>query len=382
MSAGCASDDREQAPHSVGIAELMSQGMSGDERGTIVAPSVRDLDDLTVALTGWLAGKLIGARDLRLSSVGYPRGSGQSAETVLFDATWRQDGRDHVHGFVVRIKPTSFSIFIDDMFAEEFALMQLLGESGRVPIATVLWFEPDASVLGAPFFVMERLAGRVAVSIPSYLDVGWVADATPAQRSAMWEDAIRSLASVQSVPVAEASFLQLPGGGTGFDQEWDRWGRALAKIDRSDRPLPELRMLRDELRATVPTHRPEGIVWGDARLGNVLVGEDFRVVALMDWEQPSLGGALHDLGWWLISQRGKCASRSEVPLGVLGRDEIIAIWHETTGISTESIDWYEAFAAFKMSCCMLRMLELRGQEVPGGLDSLFHLRAGRELLAG
>ena len=367
----------------VGVDVVMSLGMSADAGGTIVAPAVRDVADLSASLTGWLAGKLPGARDLRLSSLTYPRGSGQSHETILFDAHWRQDGRDHTRGLVVRIEPTDFALFVDTVFSEEYALMRLLGRSKRVPVAEVLWFEEDPAVLGARFFVMEKLEGRVAVSIPSYLDTGWVADATPAQRTLLWEGAIRALASVQSVPVSEASFLELPCGGSGFDQEWDRWERALAVVDRPDRPLPGHRALLEQLRAAAPAHRPEGIVWGDARLGNMLVDDDFRIVALMDWEQPSLGGALPDLGWWLISQRAKVAARPGGALpGMLDRDEIIALWGECTGISTEAIDWYEAHAGFKMAVNMVRLLDLRGQQVPGGPDSLFHLRAARELLAG
>jgi aminoglycoside phosphotransferase (APT) family kinase protein len=358
----------------VGVAEVMNQGLGSDERGAIVAPAVRDLDALAVSLAGWLSGKL--ARDLRIANLSYPRGSGQSAETLLFDAVWG----DRRQGYAVRIRPTGFPLFVDDVFAEQVALMRLLGASG-VPVAPVRWYEEDPAVLGSEFFVMDKLPGRVAVSIPSHLDAGWVAEATTAQRRTLWEGAVRALAAVQSVPPAEAPFLALPGGDTGFEQEWHRWERSFARIDRPDRPLPGYRALLEDLRASVPAHRPEGIVWGDARLGNMLVDEDFRIVALMDFEQPSLGGALHDLGWWLISQRGKVASRAGGLLsGMLDRADTIALWHETTGVSTEAIDWYEAYAAWKMAVNMVRMLDLRGQQVPGGPDALFHARAARELL--
>jgi hypothetical protein len=58
----------------------------------IVAPNVRDLDDLAQALASWLGERLPGVRDIRISHLTYPRGAGQSHETILFDAQWREGG--------------------------------------------------------------------------------------------------------------------------------------------------------------------------------------------------------------------------------------------------------------------------------------------------
>lgn len=358
--------------------DVMSVGLVSDARGTIVAPGVRDLDEVNRMLVGWLATRLPQARDLRLTGLTYPRGSGQSHETIMFDAHWRENGAERTEGLVVRIKPSRFTVFHDDMFVEEYELMRLLGEHGTVPIAEVRWFEEDPSVLGSPFFVMARLRGRVAVSIPSYLQTGWVAEASSAERARLWENCVRALASVQSVPVRDVEFLL---GPPSFTLEWDRWERYLNRLDHADRPLPQYRELLADLRESIPDHQPDGIVWGDARIGNMLIDDDFRVAALMDWEQPSLGGALHDLGWWLVSERGKVAARPGRLPGMLGRDETIALWREVTGISTEAIDWYEALAGFKMACLMVNMLDLRGQRPPGDdYAGMFHVRAARELL--
>ena len=117
----------------------------------------------------------------------------------------------------------------------------------------------------------------------------------------------------------------------------------------------------------LPANRPPGLVWGDARLGNMMVGESFEIVAVMDWEQPSLGGALHDLAWWLFHEGIKVKARGGLLLEGFGsRAETIALWEEVTGISTADLEWYEAFAAFKLLCLGVRMMELRGITPPGG----------------
>ncbi|MFT4230248.1 MAG: phosphotransferase family protein [Microbacterium sp.] len=364
----------------VDVAGLMSQGLTADDRGVIVAPAQRDLDELARSLADWLRGRLPGARDVRLSNLSYPRGSGQSHETILFDAEWIQAREHRRESLVVRIKPSGFVIFQDDMFVEQYEIMRVLGDLGTVPVARTRWLEEDPSVLGAPFFVMERVSGRVAVSIPSYFDEGWVAEATAEQRALLWRNCIDALAAIQSVPVSAVPFLASPTGLRGFDQEWDRWERFLAWIEEFG-PLPEHRRVLRRLADTAPAHRPEGIVWGDARIGNMMVDDDFEVVALMDWEQPSLGGALHDLGWWLATQRGKVVSRGGRLLpGVPERDEMIAQWGRATGVSTDGIDWYEAFAGFKLACSMVRLLRERGQRPPGGdWNDFYQLRQAREL---
>ena len=82
----------------------------------------------------------------------------------------------------------------------------------------------------------------------------------------------------------------------------------------------------DRLRELEPKHRPEGIVWGDARLGNMIVGPDFKVAAVVDWEQPSLGGALHDLAWWVYSDHNQTFAQGIGPLAGMGtREETIAL---------------------------------------------------------
>lgn len=335
-----------------------------DERGAIVAPGMRDFDELARQMEQWLAPRMPGVRDIRISNLTYPRGSGQSHETILFDTAWTERGRAVERGLVVRIKPTTFRVFLDDMFVQEFELMRSLRD--KVPVAEVLWFEEDPTLLGAPFFVMERLSGRVPVSIPSYMETGWLVDSTPEQRHTAWEGGVRALATLQTLAVEDFAFLDRPEVGDGFAQEWDRYSRFLDMI-LEVRSLPYHQAVWKRLAETAPTSRPPGLVWGDARLGNLMFAADYSVEAMMDWEQPSLGGALQDLGWWLFTDRTKITARGGIPLEGLGsREETIAIWESVTGIGTSDLEWWEAYAGFKMSCLHVNMLDMKGEVPPGG----------------
>lgn len=333
--------------------------MSAAPTASIVAPNVRDLDVLAASLSGWLGDRLPQAGDIRVRNLNYPLGAGMSHETILFDAVWREGEADRSQGMVVRIKPTLNTVYPDDLFDRQYQLIELMHDNGAVRVARPLWFEADAKLLGAPFFVMEKVHGRVAVSYPPYSKSGWLVDTSPQERRRIWDSAVRQLAAIQTVPVEQAAFLELPGGPNGFDQESDRWRRFIAWVD----PQGERRLLRDtfeRLLTAGPVNRPEGIVWGDSRLGNMMIGDDGETVAVMDWEQPSLGGALHDLGWWLQSDRNQTTGQGVPRLEGMGsREETIDLWQEVCGKSAADIEWYEIFACLKMECLAVRMMALR-----------------------
>ena len=331
---------------------------------TIVAPSVRDLDDLARSLVAWLSQRLPEARDMQVINLSYPLGAGMSHETILFDAAWREGTIEHARGLVVRIKPTKSMVYPDDMFDQQYRLIQLMHESGEVRVAKPLWFEADAAILGAPFFVMEKKVGRVPVSMPPYASNGWVSEATPEQHRKIWEEGVTQLALIQRVPLDKVRFLEgPPHAREGFAQEWDKYVRFVEWV-KDDPAAPVLRDALARLDSIAPKNRPEGVVWGDARIGNRMFNDKFEVIAVMDWEQPSLGGAMQDLAWFSVlseTMHGKSAIRGKYLPGMGTREETIALWEEVSGKSAADLEWYEEFTHLKMACTGVRLGQLRGE---------------------
>lgn len=337
--------------------------------GETVAPHVRDLEELRGAMTDWLAGRMPQAHGIRLDNFTYPRGAGMSHETILFDAHWTEEGQVRSRGLVVRIKPTGHLVYQDDMFEEQYRIMSVLFEDGRVRVAETLWLEPDPGLLGAPFFVMEKRSGRVAVSIPPYSREGWLFDSSPELRRTIWRNGVIQLATIQTVPLDAMAFLDPPGGPHGFAFEWDRWTRYLAWISGDER-LDFLERAHAALERSMPADRSPGIVWGDARLGNMMIADNGEVAAVMDWEQISLGGPLHDLGWWLHIDHSQTVGNNIPRLEGMGtREETIRLWSEVSGKSAADIDWHEAFAAFKICCLTVQTCRL-GAAIARGRDPI------------
>lgn len=334
----------------------------------IVAPETRDLEIMAENLRSWVAPRMPAAQDLRIVNLSYPRGAGQSHETVLFDIEWREGGEAHQQGCVVRVKPASFTVFPDNLFDEQYQVMKTLGERGEVKIAKLLWFEEDPALLGQPFFVMEKVLGRVPVSHPHYSKVGFVHDATPEQRRRLWDGAVRQLATIQLAPVADFGFLGGPAHApSGLAQEWDKYERFVAWLgedaETARRFGPILEAALARLKSLWPTNQPEGLVWGDARIGNMMFDDAFDVVAVMDWEQPSLGGALHDLAWFTVvseTMHGHSTQIGQFLEGMGTREETIALWEQVSGKSAADLEWYEDLTRLKMQCASLRLDQLRG----------------------
>jgi len=82
---------------------------------------------------------------------------------VLFDLTWTAIGTIRHGSFVARTAPeaTVMAVFPRYDMAEQFQLIRSVAELSDVPVPRLHWLEPDAAVLGAPFFVMDRASGQV-----------------------------------------------------------------------------------------------------------------------------------------------------------------------------------------------------------------------------
>lgn len=331
----------------------------------IVAPSTRDLEDLSRDLANWMQSRMPDAREIAIDNLEYPRGAGQSHETILFDAHWKEGGETFDQGFVVRFKPVSFIMFPDDLWDEQIAIMQLFHEDGRIPVAKVWWKEDDESILGGKFYVMEKMKGRVTVSVPPYSMSGWFFESTAEQRHKAWRQGVEAMARLHTMPVEKLGFLKgPPGAEQGLPQEWEKWSRYVDWVN-ADGEIPILAEVRTRLEATMPSHIAPGLVWGDCRIGNMMFDANYDLIAVMDWEQATLGGSLNDLAWWIVlgeQMHGATGFRGSHLEGMGTRQDTIDVWQGITGQSVEGLEWYEDFMALKTTLMSIRMGRMRGQE--------------------
>jgi aminoglycoside phosphotransferase (APT) family kinase protein len=314
-------------------------------------------------LAGWLERRVAeqGGSDLELGEITQPD-AGYSGKTLFATATWSEaDGRRRTAELVFRVQSSDHQLFVAPDALRQARTMQGLAGTPGVPVPEILYSEPDVDVLGAPFYVMVRVHGRVPGDVPSWHAKGWTVDLTPAERARMYDNGLASLVAVHHAAVGpELEFLAEPGEGTALDryltrlEGWYEWCGPSRRFDAET--LEEgFRHLLD--------HRPddaaEGVVWGDARPGNICFADDLSAAALFDWETATTGPPGIDVGWWLMFERFLCEAQGLTRLeGIPDRDGTIARYLALGGPPMPDADYYELMAAVVMTLISSRLADV------------------------
>jgi len=110
-------------------------------------------------IVGYLQSKMPQAKDLSLSQFTHSPG-GWSHEIYIFYAHWKENGQDVTRGMCLRKDPGVGLLRNLSDLKEQYRVMQAL-ESTAAPTPKLYWYEEDTSLLGGPFFVMEKVEGEV-----------------------------------------------------------------------------------------------------------------------------------------------------------------------------------------------------------------------------
>jgi aminoglycoside phosphotransferase (APT) family kinase protein len=308
-------------------------------------------------LTTWLSAKLPNATGVQVSDAHVPADAGLSAETILFTAAWTEDGESHRRELVARVRPSGAAVFPTYDFEAEFRVIDALHRAG-LPTPEALWYEPDDSLLGGEFIVMERLYGRVPTDDPPFTATGWVLDLTPEERATLCENAMQVLAQIHATDwrAAGLEFLDRRElGAPGLDQHIAHWENTFEWAAEGE-PNPTVEAAFEWIRENRPTQEePLVLNWGDARIGNMMFGEAMDVTGVLDWEMVSLGSPELELGWWLFLLRHHTEGiGAPLPEGFPTREETVRRYEELSGHPVRHIDFYEAFAGLRLSILMHR----------------------------
>lgn len=317
----------------------------------------RDLEADGRKFLEWLKAKLPEAGDLRMSPLVAPQSSGFSNETLLFDLSWTQDGQPRSEAAVVRIQPVGYQVFPEYDLRLQFETMDKLGATD-VPVPRMLWFEgEDDSIFGAPFYVMAQVQGRVPTDQPPYHAGGWLHDITPAEREAIWLGGFDCMARIHRVDLEAAGFagLRRPElGPTPLAQEiayYEKYYEWAAE----GRENPTLQAAHAWLVANQPADEPEALVWGDARIGNIIF-DGTKPAAVLDWEMVSNGSPERDLGWAIFLDRHHSEGIETPRLeGFPSYEDTIAFYEERSGHRVKHLHYYQAFAGWRFGIVMLRI---------------------------
>ncbi|MGW7339685.1 phosphotransferase family protein [Streptomyces sp. NPDC054808] len=312
----------------------------------------------TARLGPWFAAEIPGAGD-RLEATLITGGK----SNLTFEVT------DGATKWIVRRPPLGHVLDTAHNMDREYRVMSALRDT-PVPVPRTYAQCHDTSVIGAGFYVMERCPGT------PYRQAAQLAELGPQRTraiSAQLVDTLAALHSLDPVAVGLGDF----GRPEGFlHRQVGRWKK---QLDASrTRDLPAAEELHSRLAADIPTQSATAIVHGDYRLDNVLVDDQDRTTAVLDWEMATVGDPITDLALMILYGRlgqllpqADAADVATAP-GFLAEEEILARYATASDRDLSRFGWYLALSAFKLAVILegIHSRHLAGQTVGDGFADI------------
>jgi aminoglycoside phosphotransferase (APT) family kinase protein len=193
--------------------------------------------------------------------------------------------------YVLRKQPPGELLPSAHQVDREFRVQKALSEAGY-PVAKQFLYSDNREIVGTPFYVMERMQGRVFkdTSLP---------DCSPEHRAEMYKSLAETLAQLHTFTPAELDLEDFGRPGDWYRRQFKRWSRNFSETQTQ--AMPAMQPLMEWLDAHMPEDNETRIAHGDYRMGNVMFHPtEPRVVAVFDWEISTLVHPLGDLAYCAI----------------------------------------------------------------------------------
>lgn len=214
-------------------------------------------------------------------------------------------------------------------------------------------YTEDESVIGAPFYVMEKLSGIILrKNLPAGLNF------TPAQAEVLSQnylDIQHQLHSIDYQSIGLGDF----GKPEGYvKRQIDGWSKRYRNAKTEDAPDFETVM------SWLKTNQPDdcekpGIIHNDYKLDNVVLDPDepTKIIGVLDWEMTTIGDPLMDLGsslayWVQKSDSEEMQAIRSLPTnidGFLTREALVERYLEKADLTIDSFDFYLVFGMFRLA---------------------------------
>ncbi|MFF7990904.1 phosphotransferase family protein [Kitasatospora xanthocidica] len=252
---------------------------------------------------------------------------------------------DGVSRWVLRRPPLGHVLATAHDMGREYRVMSALRGTG-VPVPRMLLIDHGDDVLGAPWYLMEHVAGT------AHRDAAGLAALGEERVGALGRRLVDTLADLHRIDPANVGLTDFGHPDGYLERQLRRWSKQLA-ASRS-RDLPDLDRLHALLAERLPTSPAPALVHGDYRLDNVLVDDTDAITAVLDWEMSTLGDPLTDIGLLVMYTElagvgGGIIPSAMTASGFPKADEIVSRYAEATGREAADLDWYVAFASFKLA---------------------------------
>lgn len=244
-------------------------------------------------------------------------------------------------------------------------------------------FSDNPSIVGSPFFVMERKHGVVLdTAFPTEVAV------TPELCRQISRIMVEKLAELHAINYRETGLIDISKPEGFMERQVHGWiGRyERAKTDE----IKEVNTLIVWLTKHIPQHSEASIIHYDYKLNNAMLSEDFtEMVGLFDWEMTTVGDPLADLGaalsYWSLPNDSEMLKKgggkdpvTAIHEGFLSRKEFIELYAKKSGRDVSNLHFYTTFAYFKLAviCQQIYYRFNKGQTLDDRFAGLGHYVKG------
>jgi len=294
---------------------------------------VSDIDD--ARLGAWLATTVPGFSALE-SVERFAGGQSNPTYRIAYDAG----------ELVLRRKPFGTLLPSAHAIEREYRLLSALHPTG-FPVPRPIKQCEDSEVIGAPFYVMDMVAGRTFCN-------GALPDVSRSERRPLYEAMIDTLARLHRLEPTHLGLEDFGKPGNYFTRQIGRWTRQYRAAQTDD--IPEMESLIDWLPRTAPDQTSVAIIHGDYRIDNLIFDSHTpSVIAVLDWELATIGDPLADLTYFAMNW----AMAADARAGLAGLDfaaenipslqDIVARYCAATDRArVPDLHWYFAYNLFRL----------------------------------
>ncbi len=256
------------------------------------------------------------------------------------------DGAQGPRRYVLRKKPPGTLLASAHQVDREHRIMKAL--EGKVPVPHMQHLCEDPEVIGAAFYVMDFLDGRI------FRDAG-LPGLPRAEQAEIYDQLNLTLAKLHQVDFNALGLSDYGRPGNYFERQVKRWTKQYR--DAETEVIPEMETLIATLPKLIPADESISIAHGDYRLENTMFDRASpRLIAVLDWELSTIGHPLADIAYNCFlwhSRRSSWGTLQGVDFATSGiptEQAYLEAYCRRTGRSgVEHWNFYLAFAIFRLA---------------------------------
>jgi aminoglycoside phosphotransferase (APT) family kinase protein len=251
--------------------------------------------------------------------------------------------------FVLRRPPVGANIKSAHDMSREFKVLKALKPVYK-PVPNPVLFCDDENIMGAPFYIMERVNGIILRNrIPKGMDL------TPAIMRSISESAVDNLAALHSIDLEKSGLIEM-GKPEGYvKRQVEGWIKRYFAAETDS--ILNMNKTAEWMLENLPSGGTAAFIHNDYKYDNLVLdpGNLKNIIAVLDWEMATVGDPLMDLGtslaYWGEAEDNdalKPFNLTWLP-GNLKREEVVQRYAAAKKIPVPEMLFYYVFGSFKIA---------------------------------